>query len=118
MTILERAEGIRRKKRIHTRVGEIEKFNSCSGCVANTIVEEELSAHETRIAELEAERERLEGILWRVVIRYDKGDNGTCSVCRIGHRLYDLKGRIQICEWEQCLSHEWRQALTTQEADK
>ena len=50
-------------------------------------------------------------VLRKTVEQYDGSDNGTCSVCRIGHRLYDLKGNIGICEWDECLSHEWRAVL-------
>lgn len=52
-------------------------------------------------------------VLRRTIARYDDINNGTCAVCRIGHRLYDLKGNLGICEWKDCLSHEWRDAMQT-----
>lgn len=54
---------------------------------------------------------RFEKLLRKTVAKYDRGDNGKCAVCRIGHRLYNLKGKIGVCEWRECLSHEWREAL-------
>lgn len=43
--------------------------------------------------------------------KWDKTDNGSCAVCRCGHRLYDLKGNVQQCENPECLSHRIREAL-------
>jgi hypothetical protein len=43
--------------------------------------------------------------------KFDCSDNGKCAVCRIGYRLYDLKGNVGICEWPECESHLVRKAL-------
>lgn len=56
-------------------------------------------------------------VLRKTVEQYDGSDNGICAVCRIGHRKYDLKCNIGICEWAECLSHEWREVLAEMGGD-
>jgi len=70
-----------------------------------------ISSLRQQVRELTAERDAQHRVLelWRE--RFDYIDNGKCAVCRIGHRLHDLKGNVGICEWQECISHDMRKVL-------
>jgi hypothetical protein len=38
--------------------------------------------------------------------KFDGIDNGHCTVCRVGHRLWLVPGKkMGLCDYEPCLSH-------------
>ncbi len=47
--------------------------------------------------------------------KWDDIDNGQCAVCRIGYR-YSKNGKLTICDWSECLSHDIRKALAAAKA--
>jgi hypothetical protein len=89
------------------RLRRMEQFQANEEILRDKVVTDNSKVNENLLAE----NQRLRTALEETVKKFDKGDNGTCAVCRIGHRLYDLKGNIGICEWADCLSHKWRAAL-------
>lgn len=64
---------------------------------------------------LRGEVKLLRNVLKEVRDKWDTSDNGVCSICRIGHRLYDDSSNLRQCENAQCLSHRIYKALTYDE---
>lgn len=58
---------------------------------------------------LVAVAEAAEKTLSRTVRLFDTAGNGKCGVCGVGYRLFDTKGKLQTCDWPECLSHKWRE---------
>jgi hypothetical protein len=45
-------------------------------------------------------------VLRELADKFDGIDNGRCTVCRVGHRLWLVPGKkMGLCDYEPCLSH-------------
>lgn len=62
------------------------------------------------LAKLDA-ADRMAEVLTEMRLKYDTIDNGTCAMCRIGHRVMESKNVVGVCGWGDCLSHKIAEAF-------